>query len=348
MSQPTVSPPLQRTSLHAVHVAFGARMVPFGGWEMPVQYSGILEEHQAVRQDVGLFDVSHMGEFHVTGPGALAFVDRVVANDVAGLAPDQALYTQFVRPDGGTVDDLLVYRRPDGYLLVVNASNIAKDWAWLQAHRPADVVLEDRSAETAMLALQGPRAEALLAPRVQGGTPLAALGSFRWTDTHFGALPVTVARTGYTGEDGFEIFCAAADAPALWEALAAAGVLSPNSIIAPAQRITHSETDYSRDDFPDQVDDLLIDTGMDTVAKSTQPMALEVSPLLAAPLQKLRACVTDILDSEQRSALIVDLSTFEGQPVGILLTPTSAPGWMQATVVDTDCHLAYRSVITVP
>lgn len=136
------------------------------------------------------------------------------------------------------------------------------------------------------------------------------------------------------------------------QALAAAGVLSPNSIIAPAQRITHSETDYSRDDFPAQVDELLVDTGMDarmdTVAKSAQPMALEVSPLLAAPLQKLRACVTDILDSEQRSALIVDLSTFEGQPVGILLTPTSAPGWMQATVVDTDCHLAYRSVITVP
>jgi aminomethyltransferase len=198
-------------------------MVPFGGWEMPVQYSGILEEHHAVRTDVGLFDVSHMGEFHVSGPGAEAFVNHVVANDVTRLAPDQALYTQFVRPDGGTVDDLLVYRRPDGYMLVVNASNIDKDWAWLQAHRPAAVMLEDRSAETAMLALQGPRAEALLTPLVTGGTPLARLGAFRWTDAQVGSAPVTIARTGYTGEDGFEVFCAPADAPALWKALVEAG-----------------------------------------------------------------------------------------------------------------------------
>ncbi|MEB3221197.1 MAG: glycine cleavage system aminomethyltransferase GcvT [Candidatus Sericytochromatia bacterium] len=223
MSQPTATPTLRRTCLHAVHVAAGARMVPFGGWEMPVQYTGILDEHHAVRTDVGLFDVSHMGEFFVSGPGAEAFVNRVVANDVMRLAADQALYTQFVRPDGGTVDDLLVYRRPDGFLLVVNASNMDKDWAWLSSHLPSDVTLDDRSEATAMLALQGPRAEALLASMVEGGTPLGALGSFRWTDAHVAGAAVTIARTGYTGEDGFEIFCAAPEAPALWVRLVAAG-----------------------------------------------------------------------------------------------------------------------------
>ena len=226
MSQEATVQPLKRTSLHGEHVALGAKMVPFGGWDMPVQYSGIIEEHQAVRQAAGLFDVSHMGEFRVRGAGAEAFVQHVVANDVAQLAPDQALYTQFTRPDGGTVDDLLVYRQPDGFLLVVNASNIAKDWDWLVSHKPADVELTDESDATAMLALQGPKAQAILeAALATAGhdARLSDLAGFHWRKDTFGDLPVVIARTGYTGEDGFEIFCAADQGPALWRALLAAG-----------------------------------------------------------------------------------------------------------------------------
>lgn len=219
MTTDSAAQTLKKTSLHAEHLALGAKMVPFGGWDMPVQYAGILQEHHAVRQTVGLFDVSHMGEFRVSGSGAAAFVQRVVANDIAKLAEDQALYTQFVQQDGGTVDDLLVYRLPEGYLLVVNASNIAKDWAWLQSHKTDDVILVDESADTAMLALQGPRAAELL----ETLTPVSTLGSFRWKDATVDSVPVRIARTGYTGEDGFEIFCRASDAPALWQLLLRSG-----------------------------------------------------------------------------------------------------------------------------
>jgi aminomethyltransferase len=213
---------LKRTPVHDRHLALAAKMVPFGGWDMPVQYSGIIEEHQAVRQAAGLFDVSHMGEFRVEGDGAEAFVQKVVANDVSKLAPDQALYTQFTRPDGGTVDDLLVYRQPDGFLLVVNASNIGKDWDWLQSHKPDDVYLTDESDKTAMLALQGPKAAAILAPLVKGGD-VTTLKGFHWLDAVLGRYAVRIARTGYTGEDGFEIFCTVDDAPRVWKALLEAG-----------------------------------------------------------------------------------------------------------------------------
>lgn len=223
MTPDTAVQSLKRTPLFATHVAMGAKMVPFGGWEMPVQYSGIIEEHQAVRQAAGLFDVSHMGEFRVTGPEALAFVQHVVANDVAALADHQALYTQFTQPDGGTVDDLLVYRLETGYLLVVNASNLEKDWAWLKQHQGPGVELTDESDETAMIALQGPRAEAILSP-IFTGPALSALKFFYWTEGTIAGIPVRVARTGYTGEDGFEIFSAADRAADLWQAVMEAGV----------------------------------------------------------------------------------------------------------------------------
>ncbi|HEY9722536.1 MAG TPA: glycine cleavage system aminomethyltransferase GcvT [Oscillatoriaceae cyanobacterium] len=222
MSQEAAADTLQRTPLYEAHRALGAKLVPFAGWEMPVRYSGDLDEHHAVRQAAGLFDVSHMGEFRVTGPGAFAFVQHVVANDVSKIGPGQALYTQFTNPQGGTVDDLLVYALPEGYLLVVNASNIAKDWAWLNSQKPDDVTLRDESAETAMLALQGPRAEAILAP-LFSGADLHGLKGFHYVDGRIGQLSVRVARTGYTGEDGFEIFSRAEDATSLWNTLLEAG-----------------------------------------------------------------------------------------------------------------------------
>src|SRR5256884_9132465 len=162
----TSAMPLKRTPLYAQHCALGARMVEFGGWEMPVQYSSIMEEHRAVRAHAGLFDVSHMGEFKVDGPEALVFLQHLVPNDVSRLAIHQALYTQLCLPDGGTIDDLIIYHLDENhYMLVVNAGNIDKDFAWVQEQaKNFDVQVANQSDTTALLALQGPEAQAILQP----------------------------------------------------------------------------------------------------------------------------------------------------------------------------------------
>lgn len=208
---------LLRTPLAAEHEALGARMVDFAGWYMPVQYEGVVAEHMAVRQSVGLFDVSHMGEFVVRGAGALDFLQQVTTNDVSRLAVGQAQYSLLCLPGGGIVDDVIIYRFADRYVMVVNAANIRKDFAWLLSQRSADATLEDRSDDTALLALQGPRAEEALQPLTP--TPLRALRRFRAVDAPVAGIAATIARTGYTGEDGFEIFCRSADAVALWRRL---------------------------------------------------------------------------------------------------------------------------------
>src|SRR5512138_3251459 len=157
--------PLRKTPLHAAHVRAGAKMVPFGGWDMPVEYSGLIAEHMAVRTAAGLFDVSHMGQFEVEGEGALAFLQRTTSNNVAKLVDGQAQYSALPMPSGCPVDDIIVYRRSERrYLVVVNASNVEKDWAWLLAQQPAGCGLHDLSAQFALLALQGPKAEAILQP----------------------------------------------------------------------------------------------------------------------------------------------------------------------------------------
>jgi aminomethyltransferase len=213
---------LRKTPLHAVHLESGAKMVPFGGWDMPVEYSGLIAEHQAVRGAAGLFDVSHMGEFEVAGPGALAFLQRVTANDVAKLGIGQAQYSALPMPTGCPVDDVIVYRRgAERYLVVVNAANVAKDWAWLQSQRPSGCTLDDRSDAFALVALQGPKAEAIL----QGLTPLdlKAIGFYRFAEAAVCGHEAIVARTGYTGEDGFELFLAPEAAPAVWRRLVEVG-----------------------------------------------------------------------------------------------------------------------------
>ncbi len=225
MTAPETPPTsLKRTPLFDLHRQLGARLVEFGGWEMPVQYSGILEEHEAVRRRAGLFDVSHMGEFRVEGPGALDLLQRWVPNNVARLEVNQALYTQICRPDGGTLDDLVIYRLGDGqYMVVVNAGTADKDWAWLGefAADKAGFTLSNVSAETALLALQGPLAERILQPLTQA--PLAEIGFYHCAPGAVAGLAALISRTGYTGEDGFELYVASADAPALWQALLAAG-----------------------------------------------------------------------------------------------------------------------------
>lgn len=213
---------LRRTPLHAVHRESGAKMVPFGGWEMPVEYAGLMAEHLAVRRAAGLFDVSHMGEFEVEGPGALAFLQRVTCNNVARLVDGQAQYSALPMPNGCPVDDVIVSRHAaDRFLLVVNASNIDKDWAWLNAQQPRDCELRNRSDEFALLALQGPQAAAILKPL----TPieLETLGYYHFAVGEVAGCAATLSRTGYTGEDGFEVLVENRHAERLWRALIDAG-----------------------------------------------------------------------------------------------------------------------------
>jgi aminomethyltransferase len=216
---------LKRTPLFPCYSeAPGARCIDFGGWELPVQFSGITAEHEAVRQRAGLFDVSHMGEFMVAGPDAESFLQRLTTNDVSKLEEGQAQYSLLCYPEGGVVDDLLVYKLSKGrYMVVVNASNIEADWEWFQSHRNgADVQLENRSAETALLALQGPKAEELLSGLTSA--PVSSLASFRFIEEAevFGCKAL-ISRTGYTGEDGFELYLNSGDAPKVWRGLLEAG-----------------------------------------------------------------------------------------------------------------------------
>jgi len=215
---------LLRTPLYDRHRALGARLVEFGGWEMPVQYSGILDEHRTVRERAGLFDVCHMGEFRVEGEGALDYLQRLVPNNVARLADDQALYTQILRPDGGTLDDLIIYRRGEGrYMVVVNAGTMRKDWDWFSEHAAgvANLTLENISDETGLLALQGPRAQDILQPLTE--TPLTEIAYYHCKPGVVVGIQCVVSRTGYTGEDGFELYCSAEQVGTLWDALLDAG-----------------------------------------------------------------------------------------------------------------------------
>src|SRR2546421_218948 len=196
-------------------------MVPFGGWEMPVQYAGIVEEHRAVRAAVGCFDVSHMGEFEVEGPQALASLQRLTTNDVAALEVGQVQYSLLCYPDGGIVDDLTLYRlASDRYMLTVNASNIDKDWAWVQEHGAA-ARWRNVSGETGLIAVQGPKAEALVGRLADRDVPRIAY--YHFAEGTIGGVRTLVSRTGYTGEDGFELYAGAADTPRLWSALLQAG-----------------------------------------------------------------------------------------------------------------------------
>ncbi len=211
---------MQRTPLYEAHLRLGAKMVDFGGWAMPVSYpGGILDEHRATRGAVGVFDVCHMGEIHFRGPRAAEAVQRLVTNDVSRLGDGRGFYTVACLPSGGIVDDLIVYRiSSEHYLTVVNAGNLDKDRAWFIAQAAALCEVADASAETGLVAFQGPAAARALQPLTR--VVLDALPSFGFiADCEIAGVRSSIARTGYTGEDGFEIFCAARDAERLWNAL---------------------------------------------------------------------------------------------------------------------------------
>lgn len=210
---------MKYTRLHSNHEKLGAKMIEFFGWHMPVEYKGIIDEHMAVRQKAGLFDVSHMGEIHVTGPEALAFLQHITPNDVSRLAPLQAQYTALTTPRGTFVDDMLVYcLGPEMYLLVVNASNQDKDHAWVAEHASKfRVKVENMSDAYSQLALQGPLAEKILQPLTD--IPLAGMKSFGAARGRVVGEEALVSRTGYTGEDGFEIYTLSKNPGLMWDAI---------------------------------------------------------------------------------------------------------------------------------
>lgn len=220
----SAAPALRKTSLHDTHVAAGARMVPFAGWEMPVEYAGITSEHMAVRTAAGLFDVSHMGEIEIAGRDALAAVQHISSNDASRLQVNQAHYAALTTPQGTFVDDMLVYRlAPSHFLLVVNAGNIEKDHAWIVEHvkEVGDFAVVNSSDRYALLAIQGPKAQGILQRLT--AIDLGAIRYYWFAHGEVAGIRGTVSRTGYTGEDGFEVFVPPAQAPRLWAALLEAG-----------------------------------------------------------------------------------------------------------------------------
>lgn len=213
---------LQKTPLNELHIALGARMVEFAGWSMPIQYSGVIEEHETVRNHAGLFDLTHMAEFEVKGADGERFLQEMTSNDISRLKVGQALYSCLCGHDGGILDDLLVYRWDDSYWIVANASNHGKVWDWLSEHaRGREVLLGDLTHQTALIALQGPKAEAILASHV-GELNLAEMDFYTALRGRVCQRPAVISRTGYTGEDGFELYLDYADAASVWNALLAA------------------------------------------------------------------------------------------------------------------------------
>ena len=208
---------MKKTALHGEHVAANARLVPFGGFEMPVQYAGILKEHDAVRHRAGLFDLSHMGQFVLEGDGVADWADDLTINAVGTMKPMQARYNIFCNPAGGAHDDVIFYRLPDRWLLVVNASNADKMWAHLNAHLKPGVRLTNRHGENALIAIQGPKSVEMLQPHAD--VDLSAMKYYFCSEAHVFGKTAVLARTGYTGEDGFEIFVDGAHAPEIWSEL---------------------------------------------------------------------------------------------------------------------------------
>jgi len=217
----------KKTPIYDRHIAEGARMIPFAGWIMPVQYRGIIAEHKAVRTAAGLFDIGHMGQVDVTGPDALAFLQYLTPNDVAALEHAQAHYSLLPNKEGGVVDDIIIYRRPhgDGYMVVINAANRAKDVAWMQkirSERPdLDVTVDDITDRTGMIAIQGPKAIAIVQSLTTAD--LAGVPYFSWLELDVAGIHAFAGHTGYTGEDGYEFFTKKSDILPLWDALIEAG-----------------------------------------------------------------------------------------------------------------------------
>jgi len=212
---------VRKTALHEEHEALGARIVDFAGWAMPMHYAGIVSEHRRVRSTVGLFDVSHMGEFVVTGPDGLAALERLTVNRLSVIKEGRIQYSAMCNENGGFIDDLLIYAMRNGYMLVVNAANRDKDYEWVRSNLEGDATVADVSDATALVALQGPSSEPVMSKVTDA--ELSTLRYYSWVYAEVAGASTTLSRTGYTGEDGFEVYCSPDDARTIWHALMEAG-----------------------------------------------------------------------------------------------------------------------------
>ena len=329
MSAPQTSESgLKRTPLYEIHRELGARLVEFGGWEMPVQYSGILDEHRAVRQRAGLFDVSHMGEFRVEGPGALDLLQALVPNNVARLEINQALYSQICCPDGGTLDDLIIYRLGDDkYMVVVNAGTMDKDWAWFgeQARAHMGFSLSNVSYETGLIALQGPLALSILQPLT--ATALEGITYYHCERGEVAGIPAIISRTGYTGEDGFELYTAAADTVRMWRALLEAG--KPRGLLPAglgARDTLRLEAGYCLYDHELTEQITPLEAGLGWTVKLDKGCDFIGREALASEKQNgLRQKLVGIELSERGVPRTGYAILHEGQPVGKLTSGTLSP-----------------------
>lgn len=312
---------LLRTPLHEVHRREGGKIVDFAGWEMPVQYSGIQAEHQAVRTGVGLFDLSHMGEVEVTGPDAEAFVNRLVTNDVSKLKVGQALYTCMCRPDGKILDDLLVYRFEQKYWLVINASNRDKDVAWIEQQKTGDVQVRDLSLQTALLAVQGPNAQTFLQPFTK--TDLDAIAYYHFVEGEVDGIPMVISRTGYTGEDGFELYCPWDKAEQLWTALRKSGEILPIGL--GARDTLRLESGYALYGHEIDEETTPLDAGLGWVVKFAKADFLGKEALQRQKEEGVRRCLVGLeITSRGIPRQGYPVETADG-PVGVVTSGTFSP-----------------------
>ena len=316
---------LKKTPLYATHRRAGAKVVEFAGWEMPVQYRGVIEEHLAVRCRAGLFDVSHMGEIEIMGADAVEFCQRISANDVARMKVSQAQYNLLLNDRGGVVDDVIFYRlEPNHFLICVNAANSDKDFHWLREHAGGEVEIADVSARYAQLALQGPLAERILQSLT--ALTLGEIKSFHFGVGDVASIRCLVARTGYTGEDGFELYCESGDAERLWNALMEFGASEGLVPVGLGARDTlRLEKAYPL--YGHELDDTTtpLEAGLDWVTKFSKPAFIGREVLVR---QKEEGVNRRLVGLELREPGIArsDYSLFkDGQPVGRVTSGTKSP-----------------------
>lgn len=320
---------LKKTPLNRLHHAAGARMVDFGGWEMPVQYAGVIEEHLATRKAAGLFDVSHMGEIEIRGSGALPFIQQLTTNDASRLVDGQVQYSAICYPDGGVVDDVTLYRfSAERYLFCVNASNIEKDFAWMQQvlreHPVADVGLANLSDSYAQLALQGPCAVRILSRLT--AEDLDGIAYYHFREGLVCNLPVIISRTGYTGEDGFELYLKAGDAEALWTALLAAGEVDGLQPCGLGARDTlRLEMKFALYGHEISADISPLEAGLGWITKLDKPFFIGRDALLKQREKGLQRRLAALRMSEPGIPR-ADYPVFDGdQQVGVVTSGTLSP-----------------------
>jgi aminomethyltransferase len=329
---------MKRTPLFAAHRRAGAKIVEFAGWEMPVQYGGVIEEHLAVRRRAGLFDVSHMGEIKVRGAGATDFCQRMSANDVGRMELFQAQYNLLLNERGGVIDDVIFYRlEENSYLICVNAANTEKDYAWLREHAAGAPDVVNVSAEYAQIALQGPRAATILQPLTR--TTLETIKSFRFITAEVASVRCLVARTGYTGEDGFELYCSDQDAPRLWAELLAAG--AHHGLVAAglgARDTLRLEKAYPL--YGHELDDgtTPLEAGLDWVVKFAKPAFIGRDSLLSQKGQGVKRKLVGLEMLERGIARQGHTVLCDGAPVGRVTSGTLSPS------LDKAIALAYVAV----